>query len=463
MGRMPQGPRVGAWAEFDPAMPGEADVGYDALAELFLSDEAAPKATPKASLAVNSAPTQKFPSMPEASRGPMAGGPAKIERRTLGLVIGHLPVMASAWVSQLARQMAVETSAGVALVRVAGDEAMVELIGSGVRSSGPMLSSIEEAIASARERAATVLVRLDESAEPKLVGRAGLSGLVLLTGADEAAVVGTYRSLKSLVPQHGSAADLPGVRLAIAGAPAERATAAAERLERAIGSFLGKPAPLAMVLPRIGTVEGLGSELLFAGRVASVDRVLELTLEPAGRGAALGGAKSPDSGGTTLAAFHGGLQARPTQTRHDAEAAGTRPRSQPSGARPLGSLSRAAVSLPSLHVGGMRSLGRLCPAAPEVELACDEHGVLHALAMIESAGSASATAGLLAVAAGWAAENRPVLTALAEREAASLDGAAAVRLHAVCASAPAARPLLDTPIRVHLLVPEGSARAVALN
>jgi len=104
-------------------------------------------------------------------------------------------------------------------------------------------------------------------------------------------------------------------------------------------------------------------------------------------------------------------------------------------------------------VEGLRSMGTLCPLAEDVDLALDSRGVLHLLASGDEDASPQLAVGRLAIVAGWAMQHRKLLSVLAERESASLDGEAPHVCHLFASDARTLRPLPDQTVRLHLLVP----------
>ncbi|MFI4897364.1 MAG: hypothetical protein ACIARR_06025 [Phycisphaerales bacterium JB059] len=104
--------------------------------------------------------------------------------------------------------------------------------------------SIEEAIRDARGRCAHWVVRVDETEEPALIARDDIAEITVLTGADEAAIVASYRLMKSLASDRDRRLhddEGPELRLAIMGSEHEQAMAAGEKLERAARAFLSRP------------------------------------------------------------------------------------------------------------------------------------------------------------------------------------------------------------------------------
>jgi hypothetical protein len=105
---------------------------YDALQELFLGDGSG------------------------ARRGAMAASGAPAQARAVrieGLILGHLPVLASAWATQYARHLAATMNVPVALLRLRAGEGALDVFGPSATEGAA--ETLEEA---ARSAAATARV-----------------------------------------------------------------------------------------------------------------------------------------------------------------------------------------------------------------------------------------------------------------------------------------------------------------
>ena len=163
-----------------------AQADYDALADLFLAD---------AYPALNGTAPTVAPSHIRTA--------APSHSVSLHAVIaGHLPVLASAWVTQYARHQADTSKQPVALLRLAGGQALIDL----VLPSGHKLPTdasprpgapLQEALSTIAARYPRWVIRVDEAAESDLF-RQPLASIALLTGADDPAVVSSFQTLKGL-------------------------------------------------------------------------------------------------------------------------------------------------------------------------------------------------------------------------------------------------------------------------
>lgn len=166
------------------------------------------------------------------------------------LMMGHLPVRARPWASQYAAALAAERPQPVALVRIEGGFGSVELFGirgdRGRIEPGPTFSA---AIARAREIAGTCLVQLDESAQHRVARTGRFDAMTLLVGGNDAAVVGAYRTLKSLA---GTGSELPDVRVAVMGCDEDESESIVAKLREAAAVFLNRNVDASVTVTRMG-------------------------------------------------------------------------------------------------------------------------------------------------------------------------------------------------------------------
>ncbi len=389
--------------------PGPDQTDYDALADLFLGEEPARPPTPTAKPTQLSRPALAAPSPRPATERP----------HVEGLVLGHLPVMASAWVQQYARHASMQRGEPVALLRLRPGEAQLDLVGA---APARTYATLEEAIRGAG--AAAWIVRVDEVTEARLTELPQVSAVTLLTGVDEAAIVSAYRTLKNLFRPGQLADDVegPAVRIALMGATPEKACEASERLQGAARAFLGRPIQIDACISRIG---GRPSAVLFRGAwTGTVDQLLRTLHEPISE-------PSPQTAELP--------PAEPVPPPPPPVEVVSRLGRVPSA--PVVPAPVAAASLAS-HIPGLRSAGIPCPYAPQVELAVDERGGMHALGRLESVEVAH-----LLTAAAWMQSHAQLLR-MALRCPESSESPV---LHLFTADARKARPLADTLVRMHLL------------
>ena len=317
---------------------------------------------------------------------------------TLGAVttvlVGNLPVMAGLWTTQFADAVA-RIAGPTALVRFERDDVTIELLradGRQVPPAGPAAVSRWLPRAASTVRRWLICVPAETSpAEVLSVGQE----ILLMTGADEAAITGAYLRLKYLADEGVNAGTpIERVGLVIVGATTEQAAHAAARLGDAARSFLGVDVETVACLPRIERVESSARATYPAEEcppIAQFTRELESARTGASHRfdadlpaaslvmhteAAAVEPKFPSmpqpftSRQEPLA--HGDSAMDTTHAPHTPHPAPAR--TAPAfAALPIAELPLKLVPL----LRGLRALGISCPMAPDVELALDDERRMH--------------------------------------------------------------------------------------
>lgn len=115
------------------------------------------------------------------------------------------------------------------------------------------------------------------------------------------------------------------------------------------------------------------------------------------------------------------------------------------------SADRAPEGSLTLHIPGLMALEARCPLAPEVELAIDEFGAMHALARAESHAQAARALQRLMIASSWAESNRRVLELTLRGGGSRWIGAGAPTMHVFTDQPKLWRGMLESPLKLHLL------------
>ncbi len=384
----------------------EHDDMFDSLADLFLGDE-----HPSTTTAI----------------------------QTRGLIVGHLPVMASAWVAQHARDLAAATNGTVAVLARAGGRVTLDLHGTTQRLQPA--SSLDEAIAAAMHTNLRAwLIRADAVTELALADSPALEGLSILTGHDEAALVAAYRAIKGLTnPAAELDPDTHKIHVAVMGATDAQGRPAAEKLRRAAESFLETGLASVTITNKIGA--GSAARLYDGESALSIDQLLDqlptehetpaATGQPAHLRLARGDADHASRIG-------------PVETHTPDTIAAVRPTASDDRDMP----ARPDALAPML---GLTTLDPRCPYADEVELAADAEGRAHLV--IHAEGATHTLAGALEsleIARAWLTAHLTLLAAAtnnAVRVSPPLDPAC----HLVVDHAAGARRLLDGPTRLYVL------------
>jgi hypothetical protein len=436
----------------ESARPHDGDA--DALTDLFLGDSGPlaiimPRGESHSPAAPGPATSHAADrSEPREAGGPPPTPPARAEIELV--VLGHLPVMASAWATQHARAVAKELKGPVAVVRLTDEAVVVEVVGeASPELARQAVGTLPDAIAALGASVVRWMVRVPETLEPEVSAASGLDRVTLLTGADEAAVVGLYRAIKGLHECRAFGADSSRqLGVSVMGAAAEKSQGAIERVRKAARAFLSVDLASVTVVSKIGP-----------GSIRTAYR----------------GSVNMDAA-ALVEMIRGQMQAPRTVARSvprlaTQESAVDHGRHEPAveDARAgefdmhelLGDEGPEAVEPEAMSPGtvsemihGLSPVELRCPVATDVEWALDARGGLHALARAREQPSAMVEA--LFAAAGWASLNRELIGRV-------LPGAKDISrptLHLLCEKPREARHLLDAPLRVHAVVRAGGEETV---
>lgn len=431
---------------------------YDALADLFLGEDA-----PSVDPAQPDAPAPPSPTRSPA-RAASAGATTTSAPRDVveGLMLGHLPVLASAWVPQYARLQAVQSSAPVTLVRLRGGHVEVDVVGlerPPVNARG-VCRSLEEALALAAQRTTTWILRADDTDEPLFSTAGGIDRVTLLAGADDVAVAATYRTLKFLAQQRAeaSADHSPALRVLIMGVDEARAGAARDKLLQAAQAFLGQPVEVAVGSHRMGvspmvSIYRAPCALPAVELVAAVrDAIAKRTLAPTARTAPVEPTTDAPTAIAPPAVSAGTAKPDPRPARPAAN--GTHPANGHAKPLPAAHAKAAPKDDPgsldlAAHVPSLTRLAFACPYAKDVQLAVDAEGHLHALARVT--GDAEDPVGRLASVSAWASDHRDLI-ALAVPALKPIGDADDVHQHIFAEDPRALLHLIHASVSVHVLV-----------
>lgn len=420
------------------ASPADGRDEYAALADLFLSEPkpaSAPALTPA---------------------GPHVQSPQSDEIEAL--IVGHLPVMGSAWVRQHARQTASDTGRAVALLRISAGHAALDVFGdtSAIENMVPA-ADLDAGIRTANHLRPHWMVRTDAVAETSMANAPGIGRRTLLTGADEAAIVAAYRAIKSLMPANVDEGVDARTGVVIMGAEPADAKAAGARIGRASEAFLGRSIDVC-----------IGSEQIHTGPATTIFRgETDLDL-----------ASAIDLAASRVGLLKIGKPDRPS--RPEPPEGGGRPKPRPGHRTPAAPTPRS-VSAPApvpappppappkpsssspvppqreqSMLPGMRIIAADCPAARGVELAIDSKRAPHLVARSHDRMTAERAAASLRAALSWFRAHESLLVSLTGQRF-----TAPVTQHLVVSNSPEdVRHLLDADIVVHLRVPPAASETL---
>lgn len=406
------------------------------------------------------------------------------------LVIGHVPVLASAWASQYAREVARASGKPVAMVRLRSGFVSLEIVddpsGNGLPSDLEQHTSADlgEAVRRAGAITARWIVQAEPGIESALAASPGVRLITLLTGADEAARVAGYGAVKRLsehLPVVKPGDPAPMIRVATVGVTGDKGVAAGQKIVEAVRQFLGRDAQQAACTQRVKSARA--SRVLFMGEnetapvsllemienagpptVHVVDQPLPEDPEAIERAAVV--EETVVESTEDVAAEDAPSPAARAQSRvfdePDACSTGNTPepmaaqaparndsffevdvRSRSQQAPTLREQARSLVS----HVDGLARLSAICPVAKGVEIAMDDRGGLHVLA--DGRGAEwqihQALADVL-VAASWIDAYAPLVVPIGGNMKPQ------AVMHLLVDQPKHAKRLLDTNVRVHLVV-----------
>ncbi len=354
------------------------------------------------------------------------------------VLLGHLPVRASLWVRQYACSTARRRDEIIALVRAASGSTSVDLISGTQIIESNECASLHEALERVNAIADRVILRVDETTEPELLDRAEIDEITILTGADEAAIVASYRLIKTLtsVWDTGELLSTPHLRLAVMGATGQQVADASTKLSRAVDAFLDRPIE---IIDAAGRIDATATTNIFRDtRTHQATTILNELVEIGG-GAIIEhdsiGLLTPDDAAQVLDEPESIEQVATFVEIPSAEA-------------PIQE-THAPIddSLASL-IQGLTKLETRCPFASDVELCVDAQGSLHIVAGDDHARPMTR----LETVRAWVRDHL-LLILRAEPKLAfpSNDRSDDIELHLITDSPQSLRGLIDTEVRMYAL------------
>lgn len=232
---------------------------FDDLADLFLTpEEEFGAASPEASAAAEA--MRRDGTLPQVTVA----------------VAGHLPVSAGLWLAQLSDRLA-RDQGPTGLVRFVAGQVHVEVFRAGRSGEPAEPLDLREALELATRLASRWIVVPEASATAGQLLRAGRDGVLLLTGADEAAVVAAYRIIKMLAEEAMvEGRSIPPISVGVLGAGDVQVADAMTKLNRTAEAFLAMALPLTVAMPRMEPLESSLRFMLPAPRTISFEDVPSL-------------------------------------------------------------------------------------------------------------------------------------------------------------------------------------------
>ena len=385
------------------------------------------------------------------------------------LVLGHLPVMGSAWAHQYARSRSRLNGdrLDIAMVRCVDGHARVDL---SVRTQ----FGVDDIPGHVARAVSHVVVFGDSHNEQAIIASGHVGRVTILCGADEAGIVDAYRTLKALSDTRDWSKGAFRLGVAIMGASGARAATAFARLRDSAQRFLGITIDHAGQFERIEggpamhTIGTMPFRIGGGGPAEILRTLADATAKVIQRAAGDAAAEMPLNEGLQRPT-HPPASAGPDQT-HEPMAERMSPHTDDGPTPPRQSsanergpdvdlsasrdtgMIRRGPSLIAAHFPDLTPLAARCPFADDIELAVDADGGLHVLGAAHGQGSADATVTRITAVLGWAKANRSVL-ALTLPPGRGLDRARMPVGHFVTTEPAAHRTLLDSTLCIHVLAP----------
>lgn len=357
------------------------------------------------------------------------------------LVLGNLPVFAGAWASQYARDRQKASGRPLALLTLADEAARLELYGA-ADSALSAAADLHRALKSAARVGADLVVRLPQAEAGWIGGECGVANMTILTGADDPAIVGAYRSLKAIVQDLPSQSAPPVMRVAVAGCDEPLAGEAGLKLAQAAERFLGLSVHRE---PPVRQIDAGSAVELYHGLSPAWADVPDLISYYMEQDRGSGDVHVHVEGSAQFEPRrHGppaGFQAEGVAALHLREEGDQDPGPTISAAHP----ERSEGPMPS----GLTPVDVACPYARAVGIAVDGQGVLHAVAWAKDSDSASGSVRDLVVASSWLRDHTELVAVILGRR---LSGEPSVR-HLVLGQARGSLGLAQGDLRVHVSVP----------
>jgi len=300
------------------------------------------------------------------------------------LLPAHLPVQGGLWLVPYAGR---EAAGGTAiLVRMHEDTLDVAAIGTGnIELNGCV--SMEDVLARTSSSAVHWIIQPPADADPTSLLHCDADSVTLLSGADQAAVVGAYRLLKGLITSAGSKKEVPTMRLVVVGAEERSASDAASRIVQTAQLQLNVKLDVGPALPAMGSTSKVISQVSFSrgsnvvdlmGKIRSANSDQDM-LETTDR------IEKPFVFDEPVVSFVDTIDAVPNEKHETDSVAKTTPEpiATPIEEQPSVETAAQASAIKSeyaSYIDGLLAIAPRCPEHNHVELAVDMDGRLHVLA-----------------------------------------------------------------------------------
>jgi hypothetical protein len=343
------------------------------------------------------------------------------------LLPAHLPVQGGLWLVPYAgREAAQGTSI---LVRMHEDTVDVAVLGQADISLHGC-ESIEEVIERTQNQNVHWVVQPPLDANPTSLLHCDADRVTLLSGADQAAVVGAYRLLKGLISTTNEPIELPNIQLVIVGADERSAADAASRIVQTAHHQLDVHIDVGQALPAMGSATKVVSQVTFQRSSNVVDLL----------GRIRNGEVVQEECQVTPRFPEPQIEV-PVASTPEVE----RPEAIPE-AIPETKVEQVAIEEEratfATHVEGLLAIAPRCPEHDHVELAVDTNGCLHVLADAQDLRDAS-------IVSAWAMRHQELLGMACG--GLQIDKQATPIVHLFTNDAVSVADLYGSGVRMHLL------------
>lgn len=347
------------------------------------------------------------------------------------LLPAHLPVQGGLWLVPYAGR---EAEQGLSmLVRMHEETIDVAAIGNG-RFDFTSCNSIEEVIERIDVPISHWIVQPPSNADPTSLLHCDADRVTLLSGADQAAVVGAYRLLKGLIAAMGENESLPPLRLVIVGTEERASSDAASRIVQTAHHQLGVQIEVGQPLPAMRSTSNVISQVSFPRLQNVVDFMAalrhEITLERVEK-------ITQEQTEDVLPISH-----RFETPSQDSQANQERVEQQVKEAVTIETPLQEGPSGFASYVEGLLSITPRCPEHEHVELAVDTDGRMHILANAEDLRDA-------AIVSAWSIKHRSLISMACG--GLELDVSASPIQHLFTDNAVTVADLQGSGLRLHLL------------
>ena len=281
------------------------------------------------------------------------------------LLPAHLPVQGGLWLVPYAGREATQGTS--ILVRMHEDTIDVAVLGQG-NFDVTSCVSMEDVLQKINAPNIHWVVQPPTDADPTSLLHCDADRVTLLSGADQAAVVGAYRLLKGLITTSGDANELPNIQLVIVGAEERAATDAATRIVQTAHHQLGVHVEVGTALPAMGSSTKVISQVSFPRGSNVVDLL----------GRIRNGEITEEACPTTTRFAKPVVPVIPEPSTEVASEAVIQPESTDQRINTTVAVNETATY--ASYVDGLLAITPRCPEHEQVELAVDSNGCLHILA-----------------------------------------------------------------------------------